>query len=728
MPEPTTPSKEAIPSRRPSGIAAAPQAPSGRVQSATGLDAIWSPRRLVVVGASPDPGNVGHRLFAAILANGYTGEAIPVHPKAPEVLGRPAYPTVEAVPGPVDLAVVAVPAQAVLGVVEACARKGVRGIVLVSAGFRETGPEGVEREQRLAALLRASGMRLVGPNCLGILNADPAVRLHAVFADMPVHPGGLAIMTQSGALGIALVQRAHDAGLGVARFASMGNKLDVSGNDLLLCWEDDPQVTAILVHLESVGNPRNFVRIARRVAAKKPVLLVKGGRTAVGAKAAGSHTGAMMQPDALVDAMVEQAGVLRCATVEEMFEVAQALSQPLPAGPRVAIATNSGGPAILAADALAGCGLALADLQSATLERCRKRLPAEAAVANPLDLLAGATPATLTACLTDLAADPGVDALIALVTPLAADDTPWADAIVQVATRKPRVAVLFGRDANSPGAQRLAAAKIPCYAFPENAARALGALRALQRLRDQPLGHHPELAGHIASAKQRLARAVPDAQGWLPTSTALEVAAALGLGIPAMRLAATPEVAGEAARQLGGLVALKAQAPGLVHKSDVGGVRLGLDPSAVQAAAMAMQEALAQRGLPEASFLVQAMAPPGVDVLVGAVRDPQFGPVVSFGLGGIHTEILHDVAFRLAPVTDAEAHRQTRSIRGYPILAGVRGAAPSDVAAAEQALAAIGQLLDQDAQVQEFEVNPLRLLPQGQGAVAVDVRIRVVPP
>ncbi|MEK6976499.1 MAG: acetate--CoA ligase family protein [Candidatus Thermoplasmatota archaeon] len=693
-----------------------------RVQSGAGLDAVFSPRSVAVVGASPDPASVGHRLLASIRSHGFIGPLYPIHPRAKDIAGLPAFATVTDVPGPIDLAVVAVPASAVLQVAQQCAVKGVRALVVVTAGFREAGAEGADAERRLGELARASGMRIVGPNCLGVVNADPAAPLHAIFSDTPAHGGPVALMTQSGALGIALLERAHRLGLGIGRFASMGNKVDVSGNDLLLHWESDPGVRVVLMHLESVGNPRNFVRIARRVMATKPILLVKGGRTAAGAKAAGSHTGAMMDADTLVDAMVQQAGVVRVGTVEELFDAALALSlQPLPKTGHVAIVTNSGGPAILLADALPAGGLELATLSPATLEACRARLPHGAAIANPLDMLAGASPATLTACLADLLSDPGVGSVVAMVTPLSPDDQPWAQAILAARAASPGktlVAVLFGRDPSSAGFQALVSGGVPAYTFPENAAQALAAMQRLARARATP--------GEPSPAPSKPPTSRPARAGWLPAEEALKEVAALGASPPESRLCPDVASAAGAAQALGFPVAVKVQATGLVHKTEAGAVRLGLrsvdDVAREGRAAWASVQAA---GHVPTGVLVQRMAPEGLDLLVGVVRDAKFGPVVSVGLGGIYTEVLRDVATRLAPVSPQEAERMLASLRCAPLLRGVRGEPPRDTAALRDFIVALAQLACDDAGIAELEVNPLRVLAQGKGLVAIDARLRV---
>jgi acetate---CoA ligase (ADP-forming) len=718
----------------PSAPSAVPAISAARVQSAQGLDAVLSPRSIAVIGASPDETGVGHRLMASILAHGFGGPVYPIHPRAAAVLGHAAFRSVLDVKASIDLAIVAVPAAAVLGVAEECGRKGVKGLVVVTAGFREVGGQGASLEEELGRMVRKHGMRLVGPNCLGIVNASPRVRLHAIFADSPADGGPVALMTQSGALGIALLDRAHALGLGIGRFVSMGNKVDVSGNDLLLHWKDDPEVKVIAMHLESVGNPRNFIRIAREVSRTKPILLVKGGRTPEGAKAAGSHTGAMVEADFLVDAMVDQAGVVRVGTVEELFDAALALSrQPLPAGNRVGVVTNSGGPAILLADALPSSGLRLASFAQETLRACAPRLPAGASIANPLDMLAGASPELLATCLTQLLRDPNVDAAVAMVTPLAADDRPWADAVVQARDQVPGktlVAVLFGRDAGSQGFRQLVRAGVPTYTFPESAAHALAALHrvaALRRRLDEPAPGPSSAARRFPPSAA--GRAAAGAAGWVSAEEALRVLEGIGIRHPAMRRCATPREAAEAAAHIGFPVALKVEATGLVHKTEVGAVRLGLSsPGQVLEEATVAWKRVADAGFPPQALIVQEMATEGTEMIVGAIRDPKFGPIVTVGLGGIYTEALRDVAVGLAPVSPQEAERMVLSLRARPILQGIRGEAPRDIPALRDVVVALGEFMAANPDVLEVEANPVKVLALGKGTLALDARMRLSGP
>ncbi len=713
------------------GMPPAPSAPEGRRQAREGLDAIFSPKVVAVIGASPKEGSVGHSLVATMLAGDFAGKVVPVHPSADRILGLEVYLDVEAIPGPVDLAVIAVPAAAVLDVAKACGRKGVRGLLVVSAGFREVDAEGAAREEELRRIVLDSHMRMVGPNCLGIINNSPAVRLNATFGSRPILPGSAALVTQSGAVGIALMEHASHVGLGLSRFASMGNKTDVSGNDLMLLWENDPDVRQILFYLENIGNPRNFVQIARRITRAKPIVVVKSGRTAKGASAASSHTGALSQSDSLVDALFEQCGVLRAQTVEELFDYASVFASENPlSGPRIAIVTNSGGPAILAVDALATAGLEAADFSSATKRLLERALPRASHPTNPVDLLAGATPESFESCLRAVLADDGVDGVVAIWTPLGEQQAAQADAIARAmqASSKPGVAVLFGHGPGTPGYDLLKTAKVPVFTFPENAVRSMGALRATAvwraRAEEGPAATRPG----APAARTVLASAQPTAGGWLAQRDALRLAQAYGIQFPVHAWATNGEEAGRAAAGIGGPVAIKMEAPGLVHKSDSGGVRLGVAPGDAAAAFDDLTAHLSARGFAVSGGVVMAMAPAGTEILIGATQDMLFGPIVACGAGGVYTETLKDVQLRLAPLMRGDAARMVERLRIAPILAGARGAQPSDVPALHGMLEQVAQLALDLPEVQEFEVNPVRVLPKGQGVLALDVRARVGQP
>ena len=704
-----------------------------RTQAKEGLDAILSPRSVAVIGASPNPAAIGHALMASILDGGYKGPLYPIHPHAKEVLGHRAYASLMDLPVVVDLAVIAVPADVVLEVAEACGRKGVRGLLVVSAGFRESDAAGGEREETLRAIVARHGMRMVGPNCLGVINNSPSVMLHATFGPRPVLPGTTALVTQSGAVGIALMEHALHVGLGFSRFVSMGNKADVSGNDLLLLWDDDPEVRQILFYLENFGNPRNFVRIAKRITKRKPIVVIKSGRTSKGARAAGSHTGALMQSDALVDALLQQCGVLRAQSTEDLFDIAMVLdTQPPMVGRRVAIVTNSGGPAILAVDALEAAGLEPADLAPVTLARIQPFLPPESHATNPLDLLAGGSPEAFEAALRACLDDSGVDAVLAIWTPLLETQAGQAQAIARALAdaKKPGVAVVFGHGPGTPAFEQLRHARVPVFTFPENAVRSLAALRDVASWHSRSEEPAQPLAVDQPRARAILAAAQLMEGGWLAMRDAFALMDAYGIPLPRhawIDVRDPVDAAKLAAIGIPFPAVLKVEAPRLVHKTEAGAVRLGLS-SAQEAARGCLEivEALRTQGYePSGAVLMETVAP-APEILVGATQDALFGPVVALGAGGIYTEVLKDVQFRLAPFAHAEARRMLERLRMAPMLAGARGAQPADVASLTDVVVRIARLAADFPEIAEVEANPLRALPTGP--VALDVRVRISQP
>jgi acetyl coenzyme A synthetase (ADP forming)-like protein len=701
--------------------------------AANALRWFFAPRAVAVLGASRDADSIGGQLFKNLLAYGFAGPVYPVNPAAPVVQSHPAWPSVEAIPGPVDLAVVAVPAAHVLGVAAECARKGVRALVVISAGFAETGEEGQARQAALVRLCRAAGMRLVGPNCLGIVNTDPAVRLNATFATLLPPAGRVGFFSQSGALGLAVMDYAAQRGIGLSTFVSIGNRADVSSNDLLAYWEEDPRTDVVLLYVESFGNPRKFSRIARRVARTTPIVAVKSGRTPAGARAASSHTGALLGgSEVTVDALFRQAGVIRVDTLEELFDVAALLGhQPPPAGPRVGILTNSGGPAILCADVAEAEGLEIPVLSEETQERLRRLLPPEASVANPVDMIASATADHYREAVGILAGDPGVDALIVIfIPPLLTPPEDVARAIVDAArepgVKKPLLFV-FMSSRGVPAALREGEARLPTYAFPENAARALARAARYGEWRGRPEPAPPALEGlRRDEAASIVARALEEGERWLGPEEVAALLDCYGLPLAEQRLAPTAEAAGRAAEALGGAVALKAIAPGVLHKTEAGAIRLGLEGAArVRAEAEQMARRLEAQGHPPTGFLVQRMAPEGAEMILGVVHDPQFGPLVACGAGGVLVELLRDVSARLAPIGAAEAREMVRALRTYPLLTGFRGAPPRDVPALEDALLRVSALAGDLPGVAELDLNPI--LVHERGLTVVDARVRVAP-
>jgi len=701
------------------------------VEQAGSLDAVLRPRSVAVVGASRREGSIGREILKNLVQFGFQGPVYPVHPDARHILSIRAWPTLAAIPDTIDLAVIAVPAGQVLEVIQACAACGVRGVVVITAGFREVGPAGRALEDEIVALVRAHGMRMVGPNCMGLINADPAVRLDASFsATLPLE-GGAAFASQSGALGEVVLATARSLGLGISQFVSLGNKADVSGNDLLAFWADDPRTRVILLYLESFGNPRRFAMLARQVTRErgKPVLAVKSGRTRQGAAAAQSHTGSLAGGDRAATALFKSCGVIRCNTVAELFALGRGfVHQPLPPGPRVAVLTNAGGPGIMATDAAVHFGLTMATLSAATEATLTAALPPEASVHNPVDMIASATPAQYQACAEALLADPGVDGLLVIfVSPVVTDPLAVADAIVQ-GTRgargeKPVLACFMGRAHGDEGIERLAAADIPSYPFPESAAQTLAAMAHFRAWRAQPAGAVRRFEVDQPRAAALIAAAEANGQAWLDTGDALEVLEAYGIPTAASLRVHTPEEA--IAFAAGQPVVLKVEVPEIIHKSDIGGVRVDLrTPGEIKGAFWDLREALTARGITDCSYRVQQMLS-GRETIIGAAADPSVGHLIMFGLGGVFVELMEDVAFAVHPLTDADSHRMLRAVKGWPLLAGYRGADPVDVALLEEVVLRVNQLVADFPQIAEMDLNPFIAAPVGRPSAVVDARVRL---
>lgn len=697
------------------------------------LYTILKPHSIAVIGASRASDTIGHQIVANLVAHGFTGPVYPVNPHATSIHSMRCYSCIADVPAPVDMAVIAIPKALVLDVADQCGRAGVRGIVVISAGFREVGGDGPAREHALAETVRSHGMRMIGPNCLGVLNTDPMYAMDATFAPCMPPTGRVGFVSQSGALGLSVLDYANEYEIGIAQFVSVGNSADVSVTDVLLEWELDPTVQVVLVYQESFGEPRRFLDVASRVTRGKPVIVLKAGRSAAGARAASSHTGALAASDAAVDALLAQAGVLRAGSIEELFDMAMAFgAQPLPRSRRTAVITNSGGPGILAADALAGSGLDLAELQPATIADLRSVLPAEASVRNPLDTIASARPAEYRAALETLLADQNVDSVLSIfVPPLGVREVEVAEAIgaaARTCPAKPVLAVLMGRDGLPEGRAALHERGIPAYVFPESAARALAALCRYRESLNRPVSRPERLPINRAAAGTIIAQAALEGRVRLDQAEALALIDAYGISIARPCVVHSADAAASAAASLGVPVALKVISPAIVHKTEVAGVRLGIAGSEqVRAAYAELLEAVAARA-PEANIsgvIVQPMVSEGREMIAGIVRDPLFGPLLMFGLGGILVEALHDVTFRLAPITAGDASAMITSLRSSSILSGLRGQPPADTDALVDILRRLSQLSIDFPAITELDVNPLVARPDG--AVAVDARVSLRP-
>lgn len=703
-----------------------------RLAAVAAVGHMLAPRSVAVIGASRRRGGIGAELLHNLVTYGFKGSVYPVNPAATQIEDLPAFASVLDIPAEVEMAVITVPAAAVLDAARQCAAKGVRGLVVISAGFGEAGQEGADLQRQLLEVCRQAGMRLVGPNCMGVINTAPEISLDATFApDKPVR-GRIGFLSQSGGLGIAVIARAQAMGSGISSFVSVGNKADLSGNDFIQYWEADGATDLIMLYLESFGNPRKFARIARRVSRSKPILAVKGGRTPAGNRATSSHTGALLSAsDITVDALFRQAGVIRTDTLAELFGAALLLgSQPLPAGNRVAILTNAGGPAILCADACEANGLVVPRLPDAVRDDLAAFLPVAGSTSNPVDMLAAATGEDYSRAIAALVSCPDIDALIVIFTPpLVTRAADVVRAIQRAARNLPRPVPLlsvFMSKQTGPRVISSGGVGVPHYPFPEEAARALslaaryGAWRAIP---EEPPANLDGIDRDKATAV--IAAALAGDPGWMAPEAVMELLSCYRIPMVDTRLVGSPREAGREARRLGSPVALKAIVPGLLHKSDAGAVALDLKGArAVERAATEMAAHLEQSGHRITGYQVQPIAAAGVEMLVGVVQDQHFGPVLACGAGGTATELLRDVEVRITPITRGEASRMVRSLKTFPRLDGYRGAPKADVGALEDVLLRVSALVEAHPEIAEMDLNPVIVHPVG--AVVVDARIRLV--
>ena len=692
------------------------------------LESFFEPQSVAIVGASRDPEKLGYAVLANLKEGGYSGDLYPVNPKADEILDLKAYPSVLDIPGPVELAVIVIPYKFVPAVLEQCGQKGILAAVVISAGFREAGREGLERERELIEIADRYNMRLIGPNCLGVI--DTGTPLNASFAAGMPPSGPIDFMSQSGALGTAVLDMAMAGRIGFSKFVSLGNKADVSEIDLLEAWGSDPVSRVILIYVEGVPDGQKFIEVARKVTRDKPVVAIKSGVTASGSRAVSSHTGSLAGSEAAYKAAFRQAGVIRATSMERVFDYARAFAyQPLLKGDRIGIVTNAGGPGILATDALEHAGLEIPRLGRETTIALSDYLPGAASAANPVDVLGDALADRYEYAVRRVLDDSNVDGVIVIVTPQAMTEIEeTAHAVGQMAQQadKPVLACFMGEARINAGVDVLWQYGVPNYPFPERAAAALAAMSEYRIERDRPLYEAESCVTCIPRVRELFDQvraegriSIGDAEAW----TVLE---SYGFNVPKSRLAKTPEEAIEIAEEIGYPVVMKIASPDILHKTDVGGVRLDLrSPNDVRDS-FDLMVYRAERYVPGAQIWgcqVQQMVSGGREILLGMSRDPQFGPLVAFGLGGIYVEALKDVSFRVAPFSRREADEMIREIRSYPLLEGVRGEQPADHEAMVDALLRISQLVTDFPEIVELDVNPLMVFEQGRGAMAIDMRL-----
>jgi len=692
------------------------------------LEAFFNPRSVAVIGASRSKEKLGHGVLANLIEYGYPGQIYPINPKADEILGLKCYPSVLDVPGPIDLAIVVIPAQFVAAVLEECGQKGVKGVVIISAGFREAGREGVKRERKIVDIAKRYKMRLVGPNCLGII--DTVCPLNASFAAGMPPKGTIAFMSQSGALCTAILDWALAAGIGFSHFVSLGNKADVAEVDLLEAWENDPHSNVILTYIEGLPAGRKFMEVARRVTRRIPVIAVKAGTTSAGSRAVSSHTGSLAGSERAYEAAFRQSGVLRAESIQHLFDYSLAFAyQPVLRGRRIAIVTNAGGPGVMATDALEREGLSLASLSRDTIEFLRTHLPPAANIYNPVDVLGDALADRYGLALEAVLKDKNVDGVIVILTPQVMTKIEETARLVgEIAARydKPVLGCFMGEAKVSAGIKILNEHKIPNYPFPERAVGAMRAMMDYRRWLERPPLKVEEFEVDREKVKEIFAQVRAEGRVTIGDAEAREIMQAYGIPIPQSKLARTPEEAVEIAEEIGYPVVMKVASPDILHKTDIGGVKLNIASATDVRDAFDLLVYRATRFMPDAEIwgcLVQEMVKEAKEVIVGMNCDPQFGPLVMFGLGGIYVEALRDVSFRVAPFSRQEAEEMIREIRSYELLKGVRGERPADIAAIVDCLLRVSQLATDFPEIVELDINPLMVKEAGGGAVAVDMRL-----
>ena len=692
------------------------------------LEHFFTPRSVAVIGASTEPGKVGYDILFNLIDAKFQGEIYPVNPKADFILDKKTYKSVLDIPGAVDLAVIVIPAKCVNAALDECGRKGIDSVVIITAGFKEVGGEGIVRELELLETAKKYGIRIIGPNCLGIISTG--VGLNASFAPVTPKNGHLALMSQSGALACAILDWSTKAGIGFNKFFTFGNQSDVATNDLLHAWKDDPDIRCIVAYMEAISDGQRFMEIAEDVSRVKPIVIVKSGTTAAGAKAAASHTGSLAGSDSAYDAAFRQSGVIRARTVEEFFDYAIAFAnQPLPRGGRVGIVTNAGGPGILCSDALEKIGLQLAHISEETATILKSRVSPSGNFHNPIDILGDAKAAMYEFAAKTLLDDDNIDGIIVIVTPQSSTEIEeTAQAIVDLKTDKPILTCFMGGTFMQPAVDILMNNEVPNYEFPERVATAFKAMVDYAAWRALPRQSPKQFVVDKAIVTNAFAKTRSEGRRDMNEVECADVLQAYGFTLPAAKLCPTVEEAVAFSESIGYPVVMKIASPDILHKSDVGGVKVGLkNADEVRSAHQTMMTNVTAKK-PDANIWgvnIQQMITEGKQLILGVSRDPQFGPMIMFGLGGIYVEVLKDVIFRIAPLTERDAREMMTSIRSYKLLAGTRGEKPVDQEAIVEALLRLSQLVTDFPEIIEMDINPLVALPENGGSVSIDSRISI---
>ncbi|HEY3379872.1 MAG TPA: acetate--CoA ligase family protein [Armatimonadota bacterium] len=692
------------------------------------LENFFTPKSVAVIGASAEPGKVGYDIVFNLIDAKFQGEIYPINPKAETIQGLKVYKTVLDVPGQVDLAVIVIPAKFVAATMEQLGQKGTKAVVIITAGFKEVGAEGKAMQQQVMDVAAKYGIRVIGPNCLGIIST--AVGLNASFAPNTPKNGHIALVSQSGALACAILDWATQAGIGFSKFFTIGNQADVATNDLLKAWKDDPEVRVMVAYMEAIADGIEFMKIAEDVARVKPIVMVKSGTTAAGAKAAASHTGSLAGSDAAYDAAFKQSGVIRANTVEEFFDYSIAFAnQPIPKGKRICIVTNAGGPGIICSDAIEKMGLSLATVSEKTVEILKSRVSPSGNFNNPIDVLGDAKAAIYKFATETVLQDEGVDGVIVIVTPQSSTEiVETAQAVADLQTDKPILTCFMGGTLMAPAVSLLMDNEVPNYEFPERAVSAFKAMVDYATWRNLPIEAPKTFAVDKEYVAAAFAKTRAEGRRDMNEVECADILRAYGFILPGNKLCATADEAVAFSNEIGYPVVMKIASPDILHKSDVGGVKVGLKNADEVRAIFESMTTSIQAKKPEANIWgvnIQQMVTEGKQTILGMSRDPQFGPMIMFGLGGIYVEVLKDVVFRIAPLNAYTANEMVHAIRSFKLLAGARGEKPSDINAVVEAIQRLSQLVTDFPEIIEMDINPLVALPENGGAIAIDSRISI---
>lgn len=696
------------------------------------LDKIMRPKSIAVVGASTKEKTIGAEIMLKLTEYKFTGDIYPINPKADQVLGLKAYPSVLDVPGEIDFAVIVVPKQFVFDTIDQCNEKGIKGVCIISAGFKETGGEGVELEKQLAAKLKEYGMRCVGPNCLGVLNTNDKVRMDATFAPTLPEKGNVAFVSQSGALGGGILNLLKDLNLGFAQFVSVGNQADVNAETMLEYWENDDDVKQILLYMESISNAENFRKLATRISKKKPIIALKSGRSEAGASAASSHTGSLAGADKAADALLKQSGVIRELKLESLFSTAKVFSTcPIPKGNRVAIVTNSGGPGIMATDAVCEYGMEIAKISDATKDKLRSFLPDTASVKNPIDMIASASMEQYTETIKTVLADDSVDMLMVIFLPLIGQtDIDIAKAVMEIKKQHPEKPIIGVFITTQDFFSKVSDMNpnIPFFMYAEQAAEGFSRLNQQRLWQQRPEGKIACFDVDKAKAEKIIRQSISEGREQLTTLESIDVLQAYGIRACKYGLATNEEEVVKLGNEIGYPVVMKMTSKTTSHKTDVGGVRVNIQSEEqLRAEYQDLIDKLTEKGLIEGleGVIIQEMVKGNREMVCGIATDPQYGPMMMFGLGGVFIEVMKDVTFRMAPLTDVDAKEMIESVKSYELLKGARGTKPAQIDQIEETLLRLSQLVNDFKFIDELDINPLLISEKTGEGIAVDGRIKV---